>query len=272
MEKLTFRGFNPKLPIDKIDISDSNVRKSQRNAGLEELKASVNALNLIQPVIVIQKGDRYRLIVGQRRYLAFKEMGKTTIPALIINPLSEARQSMVSFTENIHRRALPYDDTIRVCSELFEEYPGPKMQRTRRIALELAISPQTVARYLSYKLVPEELQTMVAEGELSRVLAFKITTAFWPNTGKIVRIAKSAARLTKLEKQRVLEFGRKNPKASVEEIIEEAKKPSRLVEIVVPIDPEHYNLLEQIAKKRQMDIPELIMSQINELLSEEEVT
>lgn len=272
MEKLTFRDFNPKLSMNKIDISDSNVRKSRPNAGLEELKASVNALNLIQPVIVIQKGDRYRLIVGQRRYLAFKEAGKTTIPALIINPLSEATQRMVSFTENIHRRELPYDDTIRVCSELFDEYPGPKMQRIRRIALELAINPQTVQKYLSYKLIPEELQTMVNKGGLSRDIAFKITTAFWPNTEKIVRIAKSATQLTRLEKRRVVDLGKKNPKASVEEIIEEAKKLPRFVEIVVLIDPERYGLLRQIAKKREIDIPELVMGQIEELLSEEEVT
>ncbi|MGH9918893.1 MAG: ParB/RepB/Spo0J family partition protein, partial [Nitrososphaerales archaeon] len=78
------RSLKTDLGINLIDVSPDNVRKSKVNVGLEELKASIEHIGLIQPVIVEQTGERYSLIVGQRRFEACKALGKTTIPALII--------------------------------------------------------------------------------------------------------------------------------------------------------------------------------------------
>jgi ParB family chromosome partitioning protein len=272
MEKVVFQDFEKALPLSRIELSERNVRKTRQKAGLEELKASIQGIDLIQPVIVFERGTgkKYKLIVGQRRYEAFKELGRTTIPALIIRPMSARGATIVSFDENAHKRDLPYDDTIAVCSELFEELGGPKFDRIRKIAVTLAISPQTVAKYLSYRLIPKEVQQLVTEGKLSRSVAFKITTSFWPNAEKITRIAKQATRMTRSEWERLLDIGQKNPKASVEAIVEEAMKPPRVREIVLVVESAIYEHLERIAHNRNMEVDDLVKSQIEKLLEEEE--
>ena len=83
------RTFNRELPIDQIDLSPDNVRKTKVGVGLEELKASIQKIGLIQPIIVMRSGDRYKLIVGQRRWEACKALGKTTIPALIVGEIDQ---------------------------------------------------------------------------------------------------------------------------------------------------------------------------------------
>src|SRR5437867_3297198 len=121
-EEVTFSKFEPELPIEKIYVASENVRKSRQKAGLEELKQSIKQLGLIHPVIVIKEKDRYKLVSGQRRFLAFIDLKRSTIPALVIDPVDTTTQEMISFSENIHRKQLPYDDTIRVCDELFNRY------------------------------------------------------------------------------------------------------------------------------------------------------
>jgi len=239
-------------------------------AGIEELKVSIQKYGLIQPVIVIQKAEKkYELIVGQRRYYAFEALGKETIPAIIINSLNPLTQKIVSFGENIHRKQLPYEDTIAVCEELYKRYTGGKFERIEKIAKELGISTSTVTKYLSYKLVPKEVQKMVTNGKLSADLAYKVTTSFWPNEQKITKISNYVTKMTKPEWSRALDVGRKKPDASVEQIIQEARKPPTSHEIVIPVDLETRDLLNKIAAKRKTDVVGLLKNLIEDLIQEE---
>lgn len=268
-EQVVLSKFDPALPLDKIDIAEENVRKSRQKAGLEELKQSIAKLGLIHPVIVIKVKDRYSLVSGQRRFLAFMDLKRTTIPALIIDPVDSITQEMISFSENIHRKALPYDDTIRVCGELFDRYSGPKSKRIERIAKDLGISPPTVAKYLAYRLVPNEVQELVANGKLSAKIAYRITTSFWPNTGKIIAIANEVTRMTRPEWERLLDVGRREPQSSVQEIVRRVRTPEKQYTIVVPIDSEQQRILERVADQRKMDVPSLVRSLIEDLIKEE---
>ncbi len=269
MQEIVIKEFTPNLPLSKIDVAEANVRKSQQMAGIEELKASIQRFGLIHPVIVIRKGDRYKLIVGQRRYIAFEELGRTTIPALIINPVDATAQRIASFGENIHRRKLPYDDTIRVCEQLYKEYTGPKFERIKKIAKDLGIHPNTVSKYLAYKLIPSEVQKLVSEKKLSAKVAYRITSAFWPNSQKIIKIARLATRMTKSEWERALDYGKRKPDARVEEIIEYAKKPPPIIEITIAMESETAKLLQNVAEQRHTDVRDLVKSVIEQWLEEE---
>jgi len=196
-------------------------------------------------------------------------LNKEKIPAIIIEAVGSTTEKVVSFGENIHRRALPYDDTIRVCDELFENSTGEKFERIQEISKTLGISPQTVSKYLSYRLVPDEVRTFVTEGKLSPNVAYRITSAFWPNSDKIVRIAKYMTKMTKSEWERALTIGKKNPEATAEDIAKEAKKPQTIIELVIPVDSETNNLLAGVAEKRRLDIAALVRSIIDEFLESE---
>jgi len=269
MEKIIIKDFKL-IPVDSIDIGDSNVRKTRQRVGLEELKASIEKIGLIHPIIVVEEeSGRFKLIVGQRRYLAFLELGRKEIPAIIINPVGSITEKIASFGENIHRRSLPYNDTIQVCDALYENASGEKFERIEEIAKTIGISTSTVTKYLSYRLVPDEVRELVSEGKLGANLAYRITSAFWPNTQKIIKIAQYMTKMTKSEWERALDIGRKKPEAAIEEIVEEAKKPQIVYQLIIPLDAETSQMLATIAKERKMDTISLVKSLIEDFLESE---
>jgi len=269
-DEVVFSSLDKALPIEKIDLSKRNVRLTKPADRLEELKSSIKRLGLIQPPVVIQRKDRYELVAGQRRLLACKELGWATMPALVIKPVSPLTEEMISFGENIHRRKLPYDDTIRVCDQLYNSYTGPASRRIKRMSLDLGISPGTVAKYLAYRLVPHNVQQFVVEGKLSASLAYRLTSAFWPNLEMIESVAIEATKMTKAEWERALDAKRQNPKATVREVVEAARKPPSRQDIVIQIDLETYTELEKVAAKRNTDVQNLVRRLILDFIEEGE--
>lgn len=268
MEQIIIKDFKP-IPLSSIEIAEGNVRKTRQRVGLEELKASIEKLGLIHPIVVVERADGFKLIVGQRRYLAFSELGIKEIPAIIISPVDSITEKIVSLGENIHRRKLPYSDTIKVCDELYENTTGEKFERVEKIAKTLGISPSTVSKYLSYRLVPDEVRQLVTEEKLSARLAYRITSAFWPNTEKITKIAQYMTKMTKSEWERALDIGKKKPEAPIEQIVEEAKKPQIVYQLVIPLDSETSELLSNVAKDRKMDTVTLVKNLIDDFLESE---
>lgn len=268
LDKVNIKNFDPALPMSKIVVAEENVRKTHQTAGLEDLMDNISNFGLIHPIVVIPDSGKYKVIVGQRRYLAFKALGKTTIPALIIGDLDKTSQQIISLGENIHRQALPYDDTIQVCETLFTEYKGSKTERIKKISKDLGISFKTVTDYLAARLVPIPVRKLVDEKKISRKLAHRITSSLWPDEEKIIEIANQSSRLTKSELERALNMGVRNPKASTRSLINEAKNPKPLYVLVIHLEPETGRRLEEMANKRSVDAATLVKNQIEKMLSE----
>ena len=71
------------LEIDKIKPNPYQPRKNFDEEALKELSESIERHGLIQPIIVMQKGDEYLLIAGERRLRATKILGDKTIKAIV---------------------------------------------------------------------------------------------------------------------------------------------------------------------------------------------
>lgn len=283
MDKLTFAGYEPEVPIGKIFVSPENARKTGILTGIPELSGSIARIGLIHPVVLMkemkkEKKDgketlvptgRFELIVGQRRLAAVQDLGWTTIPALITGqPLDELGQLLVSFGENTHRRKLPYSDTIRVTNKLFKAYEGSSVQKIASIAKDLGLARQTVTRYLSYQLVPPEVRKIVEEERISAKKAYDITSAYWPNKERIIAIASLVDSLTEAEFERAVDIGLKNPKAPINEVVTEAKKPPTVVTFLITIPVKMMGQVEKEAERRASDVHGIILAAIETFLSE----
>lgn len=256
------------IPVDDIDVAEENVRKTQAEAGLDTLQRSIEKFGLIQPVVVIPNGGRYSLIVGQRRLLAFRRLGRKTIPALVADRMEPNLRMMVSFWENILRRRLPYEDTVELCNALFERHSGSKLDRIRKISDDLGVSQATAATYLAHRLVPDKVRKMVSDGSLPMDIAYRISSAHFPNTDKITAIAGHAAKLTREERRRAAEFGSENPDADVRSIISHAKNPPPTVKLIIHIEQGLSERLNKLSRKKNTDVAGIVKHAIGRYLEE----
>lgn len=93
------------IPIGEIRISDLNVRAHEAFGDEEdaELVKNIEALGILQPIIVRKIGEFYEVDVGRRRFLSAKELGMTEIPC-IVRESSDEESMDASISENVFRR------------------------------------------------------------------------------------------------------------------------------------------------------------------------
>ncbi|GEP59454.1 plasmid partitioning protein RepB C-terminal domain-containing protein [Reyranella soli] len=101
------------VPIDKIAVI--NPRKRNRKV-FEGIVQSIAQLGLKRPITVIRKaspnGEAFDLVCGQGRMEAFKVLGQTEIPALVIEATTQEALVM-SLVENVARRQHRAIDLLR---------------------------------------------------------------------------------------------------------------------------------------------------------------
>lgn len=88
------------VPLDLIDILNPRERKQKV---FQELVSSIRLLGLKKPITVTRRGGRYLLICGQGRVEAFRALGQTSIPAIVVETSDEGA-FVRSLVENIARR------------------------------------------------------------------------------------------------------------------------------------------------------------------------
>ena len=72
------------VKVEDLTPNPYQPRKDFDPAQLEELIASIKEHGVIQPLIVRQKGKKYEIVAGERRWRAAKEVGLTQVPAVEI--------------------------------------------------------------------------------------------------------------------------------------------------------------------------------------------
>jgi ParB family chromosome partitioning protein len=70
-----------------------------------ELMASVAEKGVIEPLIVRQRGGRYQIIAGERRYHAAVQVGLREIP-VVVREVDDAEVMELALVENLQRKDL----------------------------------------------------------------------------------------------------------------------------------------------------------------------
>lgn len=103
--------------IALIDIfpSPTNPRKHFDPASITELAGSIKRHRVIQAITVRNKkgmAGKYEIVCGERRWLASREAGRATIPA-VVRDLTDDEVLDLQFTENLQRQDVhPMDEAV----------------------------------------------------------------------------------------------------------------------------------------------------------------
>ena len=150
------------IPIDLVDPNPYQPRRTFRQESLEELARSIQVDGLIQPIVVSPKGDRYTLIVGERRCRAAKLAGKTEIAA-IVQQVEPERILEVTLVENIQREDL---NPIEVASALERMIQELQLSH-EEVAARTGKDRSTISNLLRILKLPKDIQLLVTERRLS---------------------------------------------------------------------------------------------------------
>ena len=137
------------VPFSKVSKWDeANARHEDLTEGLDDLAASIKQSGLLQPPTVQEQDDgTYKIIMGQRRYLAVERLGWTKIPVLVVkNPLNTKDAKVASLSENLHRRDVNSTDLASACKYLKDQYDSDT-----KAAKVLGITVPTFRKYLGEK-------------------------------------------------------------------------------------------------------------------------
>ena len=149
------------IPLEKVIPNPQQPRTYFDNDGIQELAASIRRHGVLQPIVVSRSGDGFELVAGQRRVLASRAAGKTTIPAVIRDDVRDRLE--LALVENLQRADLNAIETARAYKLLMDTYGLNQEQVAERVGK----SRSHVANMLRALSAPQVLQDAVVEGRIS---------------------------------------------------------------------------------------------------------
>jgi ParB/RepB/Spo0J family partition protein len=260
------------VEVSKIDISEANVRKSKATPGeFESLVASVKEKGVLQPVILVRKGeDRFELPVGQNRYLAAKEAKLEKIPALVYDELSPSEMRVLSAIENLQRIDLGPADRAAAVSDLVRELGSKKA-----VAQALGYTEGWVSFMLGIKGLPEEVKTMINEGKLNTTEAASLRhMQKWQPPEEVQKVAKLVSEysrkddISREKRKAAVQIARTKPTITAEELRDRVEKRVPLLTLNISISDAELAALKRAANEEDESPEDLAHRIINEWLVE----
>lgn len=161
------------LFIRQIVPNPDQPRRTFDETELQELADSIKQFGVLQPLLVMPKGDIYEIIAGERRWRASKKAGLTKVP-VVIRTAEQLEQLEMAMVENVQRVDLsPLEQavTIQRLHELFN-------MSYENISKRLNKAQSTVNNIVRLLQLPPSAQEAlrnrhITEGHARSILALK---------------------------------------------------------------------------------------------------
>ena len=180
------RGFASLIPTDSFDAQyDPTAKEDSKTSSLEELSLtdiepdpdqprrtfddkelaslseSIQAMGVIQPIVVIKNGRKYQIVAGERRWRAAKLAGLEKIPA-VVRTMTAQNRLEASLIENVQREDLNAIETATAYAKLRDQFNMSITEMAKRIGKSTAAVSNTM-RLLS---LPDEAKRAMIDYKL----------------------------------------------------------------------------------------------------------
>ncbi len=150
------------IPVSLTDPNPYQPRSHFDRDQLEELKQSILTSGILQPIVVRPVGERYQVVVGERRLRAAREIGLERIPA-VVRQVGDEELLELALIENIQRADLNPMEKAKAYRRLVQEFGLTQEQVAQRVGQDRS----TVANFVRLLELPKEVQDHVSRGTLS---------------------------------------------------------------------------------------------------------
>ena len=151
------------IEVDRIEPNPEQPRQRFDRAALEDLAGSIREHGLVQPLVVARiADDRYRIIVGERRWRAAQLAGLERVPA-VVKETSDRGTLELALVENIQRADLNPLEEASAYQRLMQDFGLTQQQVAERVGRSRVAVTNTL-RLLS---LPETLKRAVIEERIT---------------------------------------------------------------------------------------------------------
>ncbi|PZG41759.1 chromosome partitioning protein ParB [Spongiactinospora gelatinilytica] len=156
-------AYFQEIPVDAIERNPRQPRTIFDEDALRELAASITEVGLLQPIVVRPAPfGKFELIMGERRWRAFKHAGLTEIPAIVRKTQDDdlLRDALI---ENLQREQLNPLEEAAAYQQLLDDFGATHEQLAQRVGRSRSHITNTL-RLLN---LSPEVQKRVAAGLIS---------------------------------------------------------------------------------------------------------
>jgi ParB family transcriptional regulator, chromosome partitioning protein len=150
------------LPLARIDRNPRQPRGSFDEEQMHDLAASIEAVGVLQPIVVRPSGDRYQIVMGERRVRAARAAGLERIPA-IVRTTEDDQLLRDALLENIHREDLNPLEEAAAYEQLLLDFGITQEE----LAARLGRSRPVIANAMRLLRLPGSVQRRIAARTLS---------------------------------------------------------------------------------------------------------
>jgi ParB family chromosome partitioning protein len=163
VEALTTSAGAPIGRLVAIDDLDPNPNQPRQVMGdLSELMASIAEKGIIEPIICRQRGGRFQIVAGERRYQAAVQVGLREVP-IVIREVDDNEIIEIALIENIQRKDLtPFEE-----SEALHGLATKCNYTHEDMARRLGKSRSSITESLSLNHMPEEVKNLCRLADIS---------------------------------------------------------------------------------------------------------
>jgi ParB family chromosome partitioning protein len=156
VEALAASAGTPVGRMVPIDLLDPNPHQPRQVMGdLSELMASVAEKGVIEPLIVRQRGGRYQIIAGERRYHAAVQVGLRELP-VVVREVDDSEVMEIALVENLQRKDLTAFEEAEALQHLAHRCGYTHEELARK----LGKSRTAITESLSLNQMPEEVRNV----------------------------------------------------------------------------------------------------------------
>lgn len=159
-------GLNPALDMLEVKAVHRNTaqpRTSFDKDTISKLAASIEENGVIQPIAVCKTAkNTYKIIAGERRWLAAQQAGLLRIPAVIHN-VDERETLVLGLVENLVREDLSPIETARAYAVLQDEFS----MTTSEIARSVTKSRSAVANTMRLLELPDTIINLLTTHQIT---------------------------------------------------------------------------------------------------------
>ena len=150
------------VPLSSVEPSANQPRKGFDEQSLASLAQSIQQHGVLQPLIVRERGGRFMIIAGERRWRAARMAQLSEIP-VIVKELDDAATFEVALIENLQREDLSPMELSHGYRMLMDKFGLTQEEVAQRVGR----SRPAIANSLRLESLPEAVTALLEDSKIS---------------------------------------------------------------------------------------------------------